>query len=100
MLWITPTLSADIGCSLRLETLSLETLSLETLRLVRERFAARIAEQLLKPVPALLEPVERQPQVGDRVADSVEARLAVHLDEQPALVADRFQAATGELGGQ
>src|SRR6185437_16938801 len=86
MLWITPTLSADIGCSFRL---------------IRDpRKPPAVAEQFLEPVPALLEPVERQPEVGDRVAYDVEARLTIHLDEQPALVADRLEASAGELGGQ
>src|SRR5215469_9101070 len=90
MSWMTPALSADIARSLRLGSL----------RLVRDRFTARVAEQFLEPMPALLESVERQPKVGDRVADYVEARLAVHLDKQPALVADRLQATAGELRGE
>src|SRR5919109_2572241 len=45
-----------------------------------------VAEQLLEPVPALLHPVQRQPEIGDRVPDRVERGLIGQLDGEPAAV--------------
>ena len=85
MLWITPVLSADIGRSLRL---------------VGNRFAADVAEQFFQPVPALLQPVERQPEIGDHVPHGVMIAVVGQLHEQAALVGDRRQPPPVKLGRQ
>src|SRR6185312_1670266 len=85
MLWITPALSVDIGGSLRL---------------VGNGLAADVAEQFLKPVPALLQPVERQLEIGEHVPHGVMVGVVGQLDEQAALVGDRRQPSHSEFGCQ
>src|ERR1700736_4806256 len=45
-----------------------------------------IAEELIYPAPALLQPVQRQAEIGDRIADHVIRGVRVDLDQQRPLV--------------
>ena len=54
--------------------------------------AARHSEQLLEAAAALLDPHERQAQVGDRVAHEVPRPVVDELDQDRPSVGDRLQA--------
>src|SRR5215831_16083127 len=56
-----------------------------------------VPEQLLNPAPLLLQPVQRQSQVRDRVPDHVVGRVAVDPDQQPAPGAPGPQPACGQF---
>src|SRR5215472_10431812 len=59
-----------------------------------------VPEQLLDPAPLLLQPVQRQAEVRDRVPDGVVGLFAVDLHQQPSLGAPRLQAAGGQFRRQ
>src|SRR6516162_11128463 len=59
-----------------------------------------VPEQLLNPAPLLLQPVQRQAQVGDRVPHHVVGLFAIDPHQQPAPGAPRLQAAGGQFRHQ
>src|SRR5258708_34999082 len=87
MSWMTP-LSADMG--------SLRCLAV----LPRLVSGLLVAEQFLDPAAPLLEPVEREAEIGDRGTDGGGRAVALQPDEQCTLVGPWLQAALPELGEQ
>src|SRR5215831_20255012 len=78
MSWMTP-VSADMRCL--------------------RRFAALLVpEQFLDAAAPLLQPVERQAEIGDRVADGVVRGVALEPDQYRPLVRPGVEAAPPELG--
>src|SRR5215472_6007110 len=59
-----------------------------------------VPEQLLDPAPLLLQPVQRQAKVRDRVPDRVVGLFAVDPHQQPAPGAPRLQATRGQFRRQ
>src|SRR6516225_3844421 len=57
----------------------------------------RVAEQLLDLVPSLLQPAQRQPEVGDGVAYRVVGGVTADGHQQAALVGARCEATTIEM---
>src|SRR5258708_8854053 len=87
MSWMTP-VSADMG--------SLRCLAV----LPRLVSGLLVAEQFLDPAAPLLEPVEREAEIGDRVTDGVVRTVALQPDEHCTLVGPWLEAALPELGEQ
>src|SRR5260221_9205217 len=59
-----------------------------------------VSEQLLDPAAPLLQPVERQAEIGDRVADGVVRAVVFEPDQQGPLVRAGLEAALPEPGQQ
>jgi hypothetical protein len=61
---------------------------------------SRVPEKFLHAAAALLQPVERQAEIGHRVPDRVVGLVAVEPDQHGPLEGARLQAAPGEFGQQ
>src|SRR3984893_19108509 len=56
-----------------------------------------VVEEFFHPAPALLQPVQRQAKVRDRVADRVIGGVSLDLDEERPLVLLRPQSPRGQF---
>jgi hypothetical protein len=57
-------------------------------------------EELLDPVPSLLHPVQRQPEIGDRIAYRVVRLLADQPDQHGPVLRHGAEAAPGQFRDQ
>src|SRR5260221_12861686 len=95
MSWMTP-VSADMGS---LRCLAAQCLLATGLLVWGLLFSGLlVSEQLLDPAAPLLQPVERQAEIGDRVANGVVRAVVFEPDQQGPLVRAGLEAALPEVG--
>src|SRR5262245_7192343 len=67
---------------------------------LRSTVLRRVREELLHPMPALLEPVETQAEIDHEVADQVVQVLAGKVQQQSAVVESDGMSVLREAGGE
>jgi hypothetical protein len=67
---------------------------------VAGQLAAVAAEQVLQPVPAVLQSDQAQPQLVDHVAHQVIGSLVRRVDQHAASLDARVEPGRGQSGGQ
>src|ERR1700733_11858510 len=105
MSWMTP-VSADMGClrcAARTAAAAGGAAAAAAAACARRGQLVRdvvVLEEFLHPAAPLLEPVQREGQVRDRVADDVVRGVALEPDQQRPFVPPGLEAAPAEFGQQ
>src|ERR1700684_923689 len=103
MSWMIP-VSADMGClRCAARTAAAGAAAAAAAACARRGQRVRVVvvlEEFLHPAAPLLEPVQREGQVRDRVADDVVCGVALEPDQQRPFVAPGLEAAPAEFGQQ